>query len=48
MTPEMREAGAELARRSRAAQGLPMKVTDPVVLKKVAAIFAYRHKENAA
>jgi hypothetical protein len=30
---EWRLAGAELARRSRAAQGLPDKITDPVVLQ---------------
>jgi hypothetical protein len=31
-------AGRELARRSRAEQGLPPKVTDPAILKLVAAL----------
>lgn len=46
MSPEAREAGAELARRSRTAQGLPMRVSDPVVLAKLAAIIAHRPKSS--
>ena len=41
MTPEERRAAAaELARQTTAAQGLPEKLTDPVILARVAALFA--------
>jgi hypothetical protein len=36
---EIDEAGRELCRRTRAAQGLPPHVTDPVVLDRLAVIF---------
>lgn len=46
LTP--REAGRAYARRSRAEQGLPAKVSDPVVLRKLAAILAANRSESAA
>lgn len=36
---EIRFAGAELAERSRKAQGLSPKITDPAVLRRLAALF---------
>lgn len=42
------EAGREYARRSRAEQGLPLKVSDPVVLAKLAAILATARKSERA
>lgn len=40
-------AAADLVSRSRAAQGLPPRVTDPAVLAKVAAILAGARRDEA-
>lgn len=40
-TSSFRELGRELARGSRAAQGLPATITDPAVLGRVAAIIGW-------
>ena len=45
---ELRCAAAELARRTRRAQALPERVTDPAALARVAAVLGPEHDEGRA